>query len=302
MLITDILQTVTAAADDFELESAGNIKDAIFTASDMRTLLGVGFHGKSFIVDAFAQTADLPDPPRLEDMENPRLPFPVTVFEHRIDDLTEVFSRVAVVAIQMEPEDEIKGAVLGLPTGMTVARDAYTGLDLPIVYGRFRICDHPDTGVRSAMWISGNPVDRLLKMGSMDEEQFRMEMRFLCRPAFYALAMLQCANVTYEEVEQEINRQERRRRQRKKIKTARTYRIVVKVPGRKTVVVGERIAGSAKGERAFHAVRGHFSTYTEAGKLFGKYTGTFWIPAHVRGTGEPSGAKGYVVVPGQEAA
>jgi hypothetical protein len=36
--------------------------------------------------------------------------------------------------------------------------------------------------------------------------------------------------------------------------------------------------------RGLHIVRGHFSTYTEDAPLFGRITGTFWIPAHVRGT------------------
>lgn len=34
---------------------------------------------------------------------------------------------------------------------------------------------------------------------------------------------------------------------------------------------------------AFHMVGGHFKTYTEEGKLFGKYTGTFWWNPAVRG-------------------
>lgn len=36
-------------------------------------------------------------------------------------------------------------------------------------------------------------------------------------------------------------------------------------------------------QRSMHIVRGHFSTYTEDRPLFGKYAGTFWIPAHIRG-------------------
>ena len=33
-----------------------------------------------------------------------------------------------------------------------------------------------------------------------------------------------------------------------------------------------------------HYCRGHFATYTEEKPLFGKYSGKFWIPAHVRGS------------------
>ena len=36
-------------------------------------------------------------------------------------------------------------------------------------------------------------------------------------------------------------------------------------------------------KKALHNVRGHFATYTEDKPLFGKVTGTFWKPMHVRG-------------------
>lgn len=35
-----------------------------------------------------------------------------------------------------------------------------------------------------------------------------------------------------------------------------------------------------------HVCRGHFAEYIEERKLFGKYTGRYWIPAHVRGNPE----------------
>lgn len=37
---------------------------------------------------------------------------------------------------------------------------------------------------------------------------------------------------------------------------------------------------------ALHICRGHFKTYTEENKLFGKYTGTYWWPMHKRGSKE----------------
>lgn len=44
--------------------------------------------------------------------------------------------------------------------------------------------------------------------------------------------------------------------------------------------------GTSGRELSLHIVRGHFATYTEERKLFGKHAGTFWIPAHVRGSDE----------------
>src|SRR6266567_1480451 len=38
--------------------------------------------------------------------------------------------------------------------------------------------------------------------------------------------------------------------------------------------------------RALHICRGHFAHYTAEKPLFGKYTGTFYRPMHIRGTAE----------------
>ena len=35
-----------------------------------------------------------------------------------------------------------------------------------------------------------------------------------------------------------------------------------------------------------HVVRGHFRKYTEERPLFGRYSGTFWVPAHAKGSKE----------------
>ena len=37
-------------------------------------------------------------------------------------------------------------------------------------------------------------------------------------------------------------------------------------------------------KKALHICRGHFATYTDEKPLFGRSTGTFWKPAHVRGS------------------
>ena len=51
-----------------------------------------------------------------------------------------------------------------------------------------------------------------------------------------------------------------------------------------------------------HMVRGNFAEYGADKPLFGKYTGRFWIPAHVRGKreeGQSVTPKDYVVVPAE---
>lgn len=43
---------------------------------------------------------------------------------------------------------------------------------------------------------------------------------------------------------------------------------------------------SSEIKKALHLCRGHYRRYTEESKLFGKHTGIFWIPAHMRGSKE----------------
>lgn len=42
-------------------------------------------------------------------------------------------------------------------------------------------------------------------------------------------------------------------------------------------------APEKRGEHALHWVRGHFATYSKEKPLFGRLSGTFWIPEHARG-------------------
>jgi hypothetical protein len=58
---------------------------------------------------------------------------------------------------------------------------------------------------------------------------------------------------------------------------------VIEIRDRKGNVVNHRELNDAV-SRGLHMVRGHYSTYSEDAPLFGRVTGTFWVPAHVRGT------------------
>lgn len=75
--------------------------------------------------------------------------------------------------------------------------------------------------------------------------------------------------------------------------------IVVRPPGKR------RAASSTPrpiepGEQLFSPVRGHWARYGVEGReglLFGKYSGKFWVPAHVRGDSEAE-PRDYVLKPG----
>lgn len=49
---------------------------------------------------------------------------------------------------------------------------------------------------------------------------------------------------------------------------------------------GHLLSYSSSAARSFVICRGHFATYTDDRKLFGKYVGTFWRPDHARGSPE----------------
>jgi len=62
------------------------------------------------------------------------------------------------------------------------------------------------------------------------------------------------------------------------------YRIL-KISDKIVCGAGQRQTGSHR-DLPLHLVMGHFSAYTAEKPLFGKYTGTFFIPAHTRGNQE----------------
>lgn len=98
-------------------------------------------------------------------------------------------------------------------------------------------------------------------------------------------AFTHCKNVSI--VEQLPSRQERRQAQKRGYTPVR-YRTVVIDPTKQRSTNENPLpaASEDKPHRRIHLARGHFAHYTEDKPLFGKYTGTFWRPAHVRGSAE----------------
>lgn len=79
---------------------------------------------------------------------------------------------------------------------------------------------------------------------------------------------------------------EKQQRQMGKVCGKRAYKhytLTVKLPGKKT---GGDSSPEYKGVMPLHLVRGHLKRYTAEKPLFGKYIGTFYVPAHTRGETE----------------
>lgn len=111
-----------------------------------------------------------------------------------------------------------------------------------------------------------------------------------------ALNFLNASNV---EVAEPLRPRPFRRRLARTGVTVQT--IVVRPPGKRRAASSEPRAIET-GEQVFSPVRGHWARYGVDGRglLFGKYSGKFWISAHVRGQdeGEP---RDYVLKPGSAA-
>jgi hypothetical protein len=92
-------------------------------------------------------------------------------------------------------------------------------------------------------------------------------------------ALMHVKNI--ELIDQPISRQVRRRKERK---GEPFYKVLSLEPFKKQVRNEARETGQTEMQRALHLCRGHFVTYSEERPLFGKYSGTYWKPAHMRGS------------------
>lgn len=100
-------------------------------------------------------------------------------------------------------------------------------------------------------------------------------------PALLALSFMHCKNVAQREVAQPAFE---RQVWRKKHKRPLVRYKVLDIDPMKRTLASE--GGSETGglKKALHICRGHFVTYTEEKPLFGKVSGTFWKPQHIRGS------------------
>ena len=105
-------------------------------------------------------------------------------------------------------------------------------------------------------------------------------------PALLAISFMHCKNVVLrKEVPPVVQQTVKQKRQRVQPHQPVTSH-VLDIEPMKQILKTEGQSESVGLQRALHICRGHFSTYTEDHKLFGKYAGTFWIPQHVRGSQE----------------
>lgn len=97
----------------------------------------------------------------------------------------------------------------------------------------------------------------------------------------FAISLMHCKNVSLERVDPDpVANKERKKAGRAPF---RRYHII-NIEPMKRVILAEGRPESNGLRRALHICRGHFARYSEEKPLFGKHAGTFWIPAHARGS------------------
>lgn len=103
----------------------------------------------------------------------------------------------------------------------------------------------------------------------------------LLNVALLAISFMHCKNVTIRPFEPDASLN--REREKHGLQPFVRYH-TIDIEPMKRVLRTEGQAETVGLKKALHICRGHFATYTEDRPLFGKVAGTFWVPAHVRGS------------------
>lgn len=121
---------------------------------------------------------------------------------------------------------------------------------------------------------------------SADSMMFKLvsDSSKLIFPHALAISFLHCKNVKTADVPDTRRPVEKRRDERRGVDFV-TFKTLQIEPMKKVLTTEGGIAQNGL-KKALHICRGHFSHYSEEKPLFGKYSGQFWIPSHVRGSAE----------------
>jgi hypothetical protein len=136
---------------------------------------------------------------------------------------------------------------------------------------------HADGGL---YWFGG-PVEFTIEPPENAIKEVGDNVAQLLFPVLMTISFMHCKNVDLRSVNppEKLSRKHRKKRGRGLIR----YHVLDIEPIRK--IFDKHGAGSKHTLRqALHICRGHFKTFTTDAPLFGKLTGTYWWPQHVRGS------------------
>lgn len=139
-------------------------------------------------------------------------------------------------------------------------------------------------------------IDDLIRAGKREyqrEEAYSRLRRIIAShcahyyftPVLLANAFAHCKNVKISEMPPEPQRPLKNSQKRRGVQQVPHYSYhVLDIEPMKEVLRTEGQSEKTGLTRALHICRGHFATYTDEKPLFGRVTGTFWKPMHVRGS------------------
>lgn len=227
-------------------------------------------------------------------------PFELMWFEHRHHEYSEFEVGILVASVDSDEDharsfltrESVGSPLLAFADTPRWCSDYYVWLRMASLFqdsfGPVCVCSTVlnTDGLPCAVDESGEPVIRVTEMKHTplydnfnDVPQGFIEALI---PTQMALAFLHCKNVRISESIPKRHEQRAAKRRGDPVLTFRTLDIE---PMRKVLANQGGIARNGL-KKALHICRGHFATYTDDKPLFGKYSGQFWIPAHVRGTAE----------------
>jgi len=121
--------------------------------------------------------------------------------------------------------------------------------------------------------VTGNPAEG-------DEIHITMDM---LAPLSLALTFMHCKGVTLIDNAPPAPLQKKHLKKHRDAQPLVTYKTILIQPATRVLKEEGQIdeLGIAK---ALHICRGHFKHFSEDRRLFGKLTGTFWWPSHIRGS------------------
>ena len=127
--------------------------------------------------------------------------------------------------------------------------------------------------------ISKSGRDLFLNNGQTEEMIIDFGLEVVL-PLFFSISLLHCKNVIVKD--QVVPEKLRAANEKRRGIPQTTYKtLVIDEIRKKLKTEGNEEKNGLK--KALHICRGHFRTYEESSKLFGKLTGTYWIPMHTKG-------------------
>lgn len=152
-----------------------------------------------------------------------------------------------------------------------------------------------DPGITTSDWVYLFRLDdagRFLNMSSfphrrgvagnehVPDEAHRFAVHTEVELAFYAICFAHCRGTVIQE---SLPPRPVRRQLQREGKPVLRFKVLEIGPATSVLREGARQSGGSV-VRALHICRGHFAQYTDEKPLFGKLTGTFYIPMHTRGS------------------